>query len=160
MINSKRGLVYVATVRGKSNLCKIGYTKLSPEKRVSELRRDYKGMEFDLAFSIESDEPKKLEAMIHRFIESKIYEREIFNITTSSAIRVCKAMVGRKFTVTTPSNMYGFNCIGGEDLFHKCNENRELASKAINKACRHFNVAGTTRIGNNDISGMINAALT
>jgi len=48
MKNKKGGFVYIASVVGNPNICKIGHTKQDPTKRVAKLKIEYQGYEIEL----------------------------------------------------------------------------------------------------------------
>lgn len=97
MSKNKSGYVYVAAVKSNKNLCKIGYTKQDPEKRVSNLKRDYPGLEFELYRSFHVDRPMRNEQMAHSILSRKRVDREIFGVTPIEGCIAVQRTIGKMF---------------------------------------------------------------
>lgn len=85
MSKCKGGFVYIASVVGNPNICKIGHSKQDPSKRVANLKHDYKGMDFELYDYYPTKSAYHSEMSIHSLIDHVRIERELFNILPCEA---------------------------------------------------------------------------
>jgi hypothetical protein len=126
------GFVYVASINGKPMMSKIGFTNADPNERVSQLKRDYKGFNFKLFGCEEAEKPKTVEQQTHLFLSSKIFDREIFNVSPSSAMRAVRLCKSRRFGLATKSNILDFSSTSIK-FYEYCNLNIDIAVRRINK---------------------------
>lgn len=103
MKKPSNGYVYVASVKNQPNLCKIGYTKQDPKKRVARLKRDYPGYDFDLYKSFYFDRPARNELMAHNILHTVRFDREMFSVTPIEGCIAVERTVGKYFNTITDS---------------------------------------------------------
>tara|TARA_R110002012_G_scaffold311890_1_gene521717 strand:+ start:117 stop:653 length:537 start_codon:yes stop_codon:yes gene_type:complete len=94
------GYVYVASIKNKPYLCKIGYTRQSPECRVSSLSREYPEYEFELYRAFPFDRPARHELMAHNLLHAKRVDREVFSVTPIEGCIAVQRTVGKHFNQT------------------------------------------------------------
>lgn len=97
------GYVYVASVKNHPHLCKIGYTKQNPSKRVSRLSMDYPGYDFELYRSFRFERPARHELMAHNILHAARAEREMFSVTPIEGCIAVQRTVGKHFNFITDS---------------------------------------------------------
>lgn len=97
MQSKNKGYVYVASVVGNPNACKIGFTRGKPEDRVSKLSNDYPGLSFTLYNSFELDRPKRNENMAHEILSNKRIDRELFSVTPIEGCIAVHRTMGKHF---------------------------------------------------------------
>lgn len=97
------GYVYVASVVGNPNLCKIGYTTKSPEERISNLHKDYNGFDFELYRSFQFNRPARHELMAHNILSAARFDREIFSVTPIEGCFAVQRTIGKYFDFLTES---------------------------------------------------------
>lgn len=154
MKKPSNGYVYVASIENEPNLCKIGYTRRSnPEERIKELNSNQSEFRFSLHDCVFSERPARLENMSHEYFSESRVKGEIFNISPQDAIDGVNSNVGKWYTITTPEDLKGFNCLS-IGVYNLCCGNEELASSLINAYCFETNTRGTSRL--KDFDGFVN----
>ena len=140
------GYVYVASVKNHPDLCKIGYTRrANPEERIAELNANQSEFTFSLHGCEFSERPARLENMCHEYFSSSRVKGEIFKISAEDAINGVKKNIGKWYTITSPEDLKGFNCLS-LGVYNLCVGNEELASALINAYCFETNTRGTSRL--------------
>lgn len=99
----KPAFVYVAAIHGRSDICKIGYSK-NPEERAKKLKSQY-GLDSDCYIFMKShcDYAWRTEQTIHKILSSKRIEGEFFSVSPKRAARIVEIVAGRFFHVPTKS---------------------------------------------------------
>ena len=97
------GYVYVASIVGNPNICKIGYTRKNPEERVSMLYKDYPCFNFELYRSFWFERPARHEFMCHQILHAARLDREVFSVTPIEGCFAVERTVGKHFSQITES---------------------------------------------------------
>lgn len=92
--NKFGGFIYVLTNDAYKNICKIGMTTNSPDKRLKQINNAGVVEDWQLSYYIRTGRPYDFEQSIHlklADIRNRV-DREFFNISIQEAIRVIKEM--------------------------------------------------------------------
>lgn len=131
---AKPAYIYVASVSGRDDICKIGYSK-NPESRVKDIRNEY-GL--SCAVSVYSkfmrSEAWKTEQTIHKILAKHRLYGEMFSIKPSRASMIVEAVGDRFFHV--PENDFCQICLS--DYHFSTQLTEKQASEAWNHAKRYF----------------------
>ena len=92
--NGVGGFVYVLTNDVYKNICKIGMTTNSPDKRLKQINNAGVVEDWQLSYYIRTGRPYDFEQSIHLKLADirNRADREFFNISVQEAIRVIKEM--------------------------------------------------------------------
>lgn len=147
------GYVYVASVKGHPNLCKIGYTKQEPCKRVASLKRDYPGYDFELYKSFEFERPARHELMAHKLLHQVKLDREMFGVTPAEGCIAVRRTVGKWFDVITASEFDDEIVRNGEPI--NLTEGN-IASSYRNYIRYNLNLEFSEDVGFDDFKNIVN----
>lgn len=143
MKSHSHGYVYIAEIVDHPNMCKIGYSRSYPDKRVSQLKNKYKEFNFNLFNFIECDAPRRVENMCHEHFQLKKHYSEIFNVSPSVAFKFLINLKGKWYKTITTDCMQGVNCYGDE-MYQAAIDNPNKFVRRCNKWFMVNNVRNIT----------------